>query len=112
MSASKHKLSNLAVFVDHNKLQSYGATRDVLNLDPLTDKWEAFGFEVVEVDGHDIQAMEKLVKKLPLRTDKPSAIICHTIKGKGISYAEGNPEWHHKSGLKTDDIASLHNCLL
>lgn len=112
MSAAKHNLSNLTVLVDNNKLQSYGLTKEVLSLEPLADKWKAFGFEVVEVDGHDMKALENLVARLPLSAQKPTAVICHTIKGKGIPFAEGNADWHHKSGLKPHDISALYECLL
>jgi transketolase len=111
MSAGKHKLSSLTVFVDYNKLQSYGATRDVLDLEPLVDKWRSFGFAVAEVDGHDVTALERLVGQLPLQSDKPSVVICHTIKGKGFPFAEGQAEWHHKSGLTSKDIAAMYECL-
>lgn len=111
MSASKHKLSNLSVFVDYNKLQSYGLTKEVLDLEPLADKWKSFGFEVAEVDGHDVNALENLVKLLPLNSQKPTAVICHTIKGKGFPFAEGKAEWHHKSGLKQEEIAAMYECL-
>lgn len=111
MSASKHKLSNLTVFIDSNKLQSYGATKEVLDLGSLADKWCSFGFEVEEVDGHDIHALEKLTKRLPLNNQKPTVVICHTIKGKGFPFAEGKAEWHHKSGLKPEDIAAMYDCL-
>lgn len=112
MSASKHKLSNLTVFVDYNKLQSYGPTREVLDLEPLADKWRSFGFQVEEVDGHDVEALKYLVKRLPLHTDKPTAVICHTVKGKGVPFAEGKAEWHHKSGLTSEEITSMYECLI
>ena len=112
MSASKHKLSNLTVFVDYNKLQSYGPTKEVLDLEPLTDKWRSFGFEVEEVDGHDVEALERLVSRLPLNVQKPTAIICHTTKGKGFPFAEGKAEWHHKSGLTSEEITSMYECLI
>ena len=111
MSASKHKLSNLTVMIDYNKLQSYGPTKEVLDLEPLADKWRAFGFNVAEVDGHDVVALEGVLQSLPLATDQPTAVICHTIKGKGFPFAEGNPEWHHKSGLTESDIQSMYDCL-
>jgi len=111
LSASKHRLSNLTVLVDYNKLQSYGPTKEVLDLEPLADKWLSFGFVVAEVDGHDIAALEALLQRLPLDENKPTAIICHTVKGKGIPFAEGKAEWHHKSGLKPDDIAAMYKCL-
>jgi transketolase len=112
MSASKHRLDNLIAMVDYNKLQSYGLTKEVLDLEPLADKWRAFGFEVVEVDGHNVNALEELVTQLPLRAQKPTAVICHTVKGKGISFAEGRADWHHKSDLKSHDISALYRCLL
>ena len=111
MSASKHRLSSLTVFIDYNKLQSYGPTKEVLDLEPLADKWRSFGFGVAEVDGHDVAALDQLVKRLPLETRKPTAVICHTVKGKGIPFAEGRAEWHHKSGLKADEIAAMYDCL-
>ena len=111
MSASKHKLSNLTVFIDYNKLQSYGLTKEVLDLEPLADKWRSFGFEVIEVDGHDVNALEEVLKKLPVSKEKPTTVICHTIKSKGFPYAEGKAEWHHKSNIKPEEIADMYKCL-
>lgn len=111
MAAAKHKLSNLTVIVDYNKLQSYGRTVDVLDLEPLKDKFTSFGLATHEVDGHDLNALESIFKKLPFEKDSPSAIICHTIKGKGFPFAEGNPEWHHKSGMTESDIQQMYDCL-
>lgn len=108
LSASKHDLSNLVVLIDYNKLQSYGPTVEVLDLEPLADKWRAFGFAVKEVDGHNIDKLSEAYTQLPFDSEKPNAIICHTIKGKGISFAEGVAEWHHKSGLNKNDIESLY----
>ena len=112
MAAAKHKLTNLTVMVDYNKLQSYGRTVDVLDLEPLVDKFKSFGFVTHEVDGHDVAALEQIMKKLPFAKDAPSAIICHTIKGKGFPFAEGNPEWHHKSGMTETDIQQMYDCLI
>lgn len=107
LSAGKHRVSNLTAMVDYNKLQSYGRTADVQPLDPLADKWKAFGFAVREVDGHDVAALRRLFAALPFAFDRPSAIICHTVKGKGVSFAEGNPDWHHKSKLTKDELAGV-----
>ena len=107
MSASKHKLSNLAVFVDYNKFQSYGRTSEVMDLEPLCDKWRSFGFETTEVDGHDIPELERAMAKLPFDSSVPSALICHTVKGKGVSFTENNMEWHHKNRVTDDEIQSL-----
>mgnify|MGYP001236757565 CR=1 FL=1 len=111
MSAAKHQLSNLSVFVDYNKLQSYGLVQEVLKLEPLADKWKSFGFEVQEVDGHDTQALHDLTVKLPFNSEHPSVVICHTTKGKGFPFAENSPDWHHKSGLKDVDFQIMHKCL-
>jgi transketolase len=77
----------------------------------LADKWRSFGFAVEEVDGHDVAALQNLCARLPLDATKPTAIICHTIKGKGLPFAEGVAEWHHKSGLTAQDIATMYACL-
>uniref|UniRef100_UPI0040486F62 transketolase n=1 Tax=Limnohabitans sp. TaxID=1907725 RepID=UPI0040486F62 len=111
MCASKHRLDNLIVFIDYNKVQSYGPTAEVLDLEPLADKWRAFGFATVEVDGHDVDALEAVMKGLPLEAHKPTAVICHTIKGKGFPFAEGKAEWHHKSSLKLEEISAMYDCL-
>ena len=100
MCASKHQLENLIAVVDYNKIQSYGTTKEVLDLEPLTDKWKSFGFEVIEVDGHNVLEIEFHLKTTIKNHKKPTVFICHTIKGKGLSFAENNPSWHHKSGLK------------
>jgi transketolase len=111
MAAAKHKLSNLTVMIDYNKLQSYGRTADVLDLEPLVDKFKSFGFVTCEVDGHDVAALEDVFSRLPFDKNAPSAIICHTVKGKGFPFAEGNPEWHHKSGMTEADIQQMYDCL-
>lgn len=107
LCAGKHKLSNLTVVIDHNKYQSYGPTRDVQNLEPFADKWKAFGFAVKEVDGHDVAALRAAFSAVPPEADKPTAIICHTLKGKGMNCTEGNMKWHHKSGIKDEEIRQL-----
>ena len=107
LCASKHKLSNLTVLVDYNKQQSYGTTYEVLDLEPYADKWRAFGFAVEEVDGHDVGQIRAALKRVPFDTDKPSAIICHTIKGKGISFVENNLNWHHKNKVADDEVKLL-----
>lgn len=99
------------VFIDYNKLQSYGSSKEVLNLEPLSEKWRSFGFAVQEVDGHDIDELESVVKSLPFQTQKPSVVICHTIKGKGFPFAEGDASWHHKSDLTSAEIAAMYACL-
>ena len=111
MSAAKHQLSNLTVFIDYNKMQSYGPLSDVIDLAPLAQKWRSFGFDTREVDGHDVVALEELVHSVPREPLKPSAVICHTVKGKGFPIAEGKAGWHHKSGLSDEDITALYDAL-
>lgn len=93
--APHHKLDNLVVLVDYNKLQAFGRTNEVLNLEPLAEKWKTFGWIVYEVDGHNLDELLKTLKKIPVIKDKPHVIICHTIKGKGVSFAEDKMEWHY-----------------
>lgn len=111
LSASKHSLSNLIVFVDYNKFQSYGQTSEVLDLEPLADKWKSFGFAVEEVDGHNVEELKYLTQRLPLDRKKPTAIICHTIKGKGFNFAEQKIEWHHKSKISEEEVKEMYQCL-
>jgi transketolase len=111
MSAAKHKLDNLVVMVDYNKQQSYASTYEVLDLEPFADKWRSFGFNCREVDGHDVAALEKTLTSVPFQRGRPSAIICHTVKGKGISFAENNLKWHHKSSFKETDVDALVKAL-
>jgi transketolase len=107
LCAAKHKLDNLVVLVDYNKCQSYGPTCEVLELEPLADKWKAFGFEVREVNGHDVQALKAVLSKLSFEPKKPSVIICHTVKGKGIKFLENNYAWHHKSRISDQEIKMM-----
>jgi transketolase len=111
LSASKHKLDNLILLIDYNKLQSYGKTRDILNLEPLTDKFKSFNFKTFNINGHDIIEIESTLNKVLKIKNKPSVIICHTIKGKGLRVAEGNPSWHHKSFLEENDLSKLEKSL-
>ncbi|MGB0908719.1 MAG: transketolase [Nitrospirales bacterium] len=107
LSAGKHQLDNLTVMIDCNKYQSYGQTENVQNLEPLADKWRSFGFHVVEVDGHDVFALKDACSELPKIKNKPSLVICHTVKGRGIPFAESNPAWHHKSKISDVEMQTL-----
>jgi transketolase len=107
LCASKHRLSNLTVLVDYNKQQSYSTTYEVLDLEPYADKWRAFGFAAEEVDGHAVDQIRAALKRVPFDANKPSAIICHTIKGKGISFVENNLNWHHKNKVSDEEVKSL-----
>ena len=111
MSASQNKLDNLIWIIDYNKLQSYGETREIINLEPLNDKISSFGFNVSETDGHNTEMIEEALTNTNLDNGKPSAIICHTVKGKGFPFAEHNPDWHHKAKLGMDVIQKMKECL-
>ena len=111
LCAGKHKLSNLVILVDYNKRQSYSSTFEVQDLEPLADKWRAFGFATAEVDGHDVLALRSGLLNLPLDTSKPAAIICHTVKGKGVEFIENNMEWHHKNRVSDEEFRSLYAAL-
>jgi transketolase len=111
MCAAKHQLSNLIVIVDYNKYQSYGSTLEVQDLEPLADKWRAFGFATVEVDGHNVDQLRGALSRVPIEANKPSAVICHTVKGKGVGFAENNMEWHHKNRVSDEEIQSLLTAL-
>jgi transketolase len=111
MCAAKHRLQQLVVCIDYNKLQSYGDTEYVSGLEPLLDKWRSFGFGVREVNGHDVEGLRQVFNALPLEKERPSAVICHTVKGKGLPYAEGRAEWHHKSRLSLEDINDMYKAL-
>lgn len=97
MSASHYKLDNLTIIIDKNRLEIDGFVKDVMNIDPLSDKLEAFGFEVFEVDGHDFDSILDAYEKTKSITDKPQAIIANTIKGKGVSFMEDEAGWHGKA---------------
>lgn len=111
MSAAKHGLSNLVAIVDYNKIQSAGTTAEILELEPLADKWRAFGFATVEVDGHDVAALQRLFSKLPMNAKKPTAVIAHSVKGKGFPFAEHDPSWHHKSKIPPELAQDLTSAL-
>lgn len=95
MFAAQYKLDNLCGILDYNKLQITGSNAQVMNLEPLKQKIESFGWVVREVDGHDIGALVNLFESLPFEKDKPSFIIAHTTKGKAVSFMENQVKWHH-----------------
>jgi transketolase len=111
MCAAKHELDNLIAIIDRNKLQSYGPTAEVMNLEPLAEKWRSFGFAVHEAEGHDVESLREGFTALPFEPGKPNLLICHTVKGRGIAEAEHNPGWHHKARLSPEQVAELRKAL-
>ena len=95
LTAAHYKLDNLCAIVDLNGLQITGPTRDVCDTQPLADKFRSFGWAVREIDGHDILALTETLEAAPFEIGKPSVVIAHTIKGKGVSFMENNIKWHH-----------------
>lgn len=104
MSAAHFKLGNLVAILDNNKVSVDGYTKDIMNIYPIREKWESFGWNVVEVDGHDVPALVHCFEQLPPPTsDKPTIIICDTVAGKGVSWMEHTFEWH-VANLAEEDI--------
>jgi len=97
MFAPAHSLERVMVIVDFNLWQATGRSREIMSLQPLADKWRAFGWDAVEVDGHDIHALAGAIFALPNGSGKPVAVIAHTIKGKGVSFMEDDNNWHYRS---------------
>ncbi|HEX4964410.1 MAG TPA: transketolase [Thermoanaerobaculia bacterium] len=100
--APHHQLDNLVAIVDYNKIQSFGTVKEVLDLDPLADKWRAFGWGVREIDGHDHAAIREAFAAVPFVAGRPSCIVAHTIKGKGVSYMENQLLWHYRAPRGAD----------
>ena len=96
MSAAHFELSNLVVIVDRNRLQLADFTHNIMDLEPLDDKFKAFGFEVHDVNGNEVDKIWKLIENLDHENRKPKVIIANTIKGRGVSFMENVPAWHHK----------------
>jgi len=94
--APQQKLDNLTVIIDYNKFQAMDRLDEIVGMEPMAEKWKAFGWEVTEIDGHDFGLMEETFKSLPLLKGRPSCIIANTIKGKGVSFMENVPIWHYR----------------
>ncbi|MBN2053128.1 transketolase [Candidatus Woesearchaeota archaeon] len=96
MFAAAQKAGNLVAIIDYNKWQATARSREVMALEPLKQKWDAFGWNAYEINGHDINEIIKTLENIP-KNDKPSVIIAHTIKGKGVSFMEDDNNWHYKA---------------
>lgn len=101
MAINHYKLTNLITFVDRNKLMIDGTTEQIMGLEPFADKWRAFGFNVIEVDGHDFIKLGDAIDAARAETAIPTVIIAHTVKGKGVDFMENQVKWHY-GGLDTD----------
>jgi transketolase len=105
--APQHQLDNLIAIVDYNKIQSLGAVKEVMDLEPFADKWRAFGWAVHEIDGHHLGEIETALSQVPYTPGRPSCIIAHTVKGKGVSFMEDRLLWHYRSPQKDEFEAAL-----
>lgn len=105
--AGHHKLSNLVAVIDYNKIQSLAPVSETMALEPFADKWRAFGWAVREADGHDHDALAGALDSLPFESDKPSVLIGHTTKGKGVSFMENSVLWHYRTPQGEEYEAAL-----
>jgi len=87
-------VDNLCVIVDYNHIQLDGFVKDIMDLEPLTDKWKAFGWHAIDVDGHNFPALQAAFAEAAATKGKPTVLIAHTVKGKGVSFMENNPKYH------------------
>ena len=97
MAAAHYRLDRLIAIVDRNGLQNDRATSEAMELEPLAEKWQAFGWRVLEVDGHDLRQVIEALQEAPMRREQPTVIIARTIKGKGVSFMENNASFHGKA---------------
>ena len=104
MCAGHYKLDNLCGIVDYNKMQSDDLNENIMGLEPLRAKWEAFRWHVIEIDGHDFEQMDAAFAEAKQTKGKPTMIIAHTIKGKGVSFMEGSPLWHGSVKLRDEEF--------
>jgi len=111
MLAAAQKINNLCVVVDFNKWQATGRSREVMALDSLPDKWQAFGWDTYEIDGHHLPTLLSTLQKFPAQANKPTAIIAHTVKGKGVSFMEDDNNWHYRIP-NADEVSAAKKELL
>ena len=111
MYAGSHKLNNLCVILDNNRMQNETYTNKTLDVMPLKEKWQAFKWNVIDIDGHSFKEIDKAFNKFYLEKKKPTVIIANTIKGKGFKFAENNPFWHHKNSFTKEEIKKMHESL-
>jgi transketolase len=116
MSAPKlgqpdHALDNLVVILDNNRIQLDNFVKKVLDIEPVAAKWQSFGWPVIEIDGHDIAQISKALDQAEATTGTPTFIVAHTVKGKGVSFMENDPEWHGKAPKPAEAIKAIREVL-
>ena len=105
--AAHFKLDNLITIVDCNGMQLTGFTQEVMNIEPLSQKWQAFGWNTIDIDGHDIKQILSAITQAKTKKGKPTIIIAHTIKGKGVSFMENNAKFHGKAPTSEEAAKAL-----
>ncbi|MBI4527604.1 MAG: transketolase [Deltaproteobacteria bacterium] len=111
MAAPKFKLDNLCVLLDYNKIQLSGEIKDIMDLEPLLDKWRAFNWHTLEIAGHDFAAIIQALEAAEKIKQNPTMILCHTTKGKGVSFMEGKWEWHGKAPNREEGERAIKEIL-
>jgi transketolase len=107
MAAAHFKTDNLIAIIDKNEIQLDGWTKDIMNNEPFADKWRSFGWRVFEVDGHNVAKVVEVLENAKKVTDQPVAVIAHTVKGKGVSFMENNPDFHGKAPTPAETERAL-----
>jgi transketolase len=102
-----HHLDNLCVILDYNRIQLDGFVKDILDIDPVVEKWRSFGWAVLEIDGHDVAQIDKALDQAEAVAGKPVFVVAHTVKGKGVSFMENEPEWHGKAPKPAEAIRGI-----
>jgi transketolase len=107
MFGAHHHVDNVVAIVDYNKIQLDGFVKDIMDLEPLAAKWKSFGWHVIELDGHSVPALQQAFAEAVTVKGKPTAIIAHTIKGKGVSFMENNPKYHGVAPTRDECVKAL-----
>ena len=111
LGAPDHHLDNLCVVLDYNGIQLDDFVKKVLDLEPVVEKWKAFGWAVLEIDGHDIAQIDKAFDQAEAIKGRPTCIVAHTVKGKGVSFMENDPEWHGKAPKPAEAVTAIREVL-
>ncbi len=107
LGAPDHHLDNLCVILDYNGIQLDDHVKKILDLEPVVDKWKAFGWPVIDIDGHDIAQIDKALDQVETFKGGPTFVVAHTVKGKGVSFMEDDPEWHGKAPKPAEAIRAI-----
>jgi len=111
ISIAKNKLDNLIILVDNNKIQCSGSIKEISSIENFSAKWNSFGLNAIEINGHDISELKKTLKNIPIKKNYASVIICHTVMCKGIKKYENSPDYHWKGGFSDQELFSLEKSL-